>query len=160
MINFLFSIFLFIFLIFSIGGFSTEKVYDGDTILLMARNGSAIKVRLADIDAPEIDEPFGYAAKDYLTEIIKNCQFISIQSKDIDKYGRTIATVTACGHNVNQEMVKMGLAWVYKRYNTDPLLPALEAEAKASRRGLLADPAPVYPEIWRHSKKTVITLFP
>jgi endonuclease YncB( thermonuclease family) len=50
---------------------------------------------------------------------------------------------------VNAEQVRAGYAWVFRRYGEDALLLALEAEAKAARRGLWRDAQPVPPWQWR-----------
>lgn len=54
--------------------------------------------------------------------------------------------------NVNQFMVRVGAAWVYEQYNTDPVLPVLQNEARQQKRGLWSDADPVPPWIWRHRK--------
>ncbi|HAI9081870.1 TPA: thermonuclease family protein, partial [Escherichia coli] len=43
-------------------------------------------------------------------------------------------------------------AWVYEQYNTDPVLPVLQNEARQQKRGLWSDADPVPPWIWRHCK--------
>ncbi len=55
----------------------------------------------------------------------------------------------AGGVNVNRELVRLGLAWRYEAYSKDAALLAAQNEAKAARRGLWADPAPVAPWEWR-----------
>lgn len=46
----------------------------------------------------------------------------------------------------------LGAAWVYEQYNTDPVLPVLQNEARQQKRGLWSDADPVPPWIWRHRK--------
>lgn len=127
-------------------------VYDGDTIVMAKPDAPALKIRLAGIDAPEHDQAYGPEATAALQKLLKGCD-VHFMPQDIDQYGRNVARVTACARDVNAEMVREGAAWVYTRYNTDPALPALEAEARAAKRGLWAAPAPVNPEIWRHREK-------
>lgn len=70
-----------------------------------------------------------------------------------DRYGRILGQVYAPdGMNVNQFMVRAGAAWVYEQYNTDPVLPVLQNEARQQKRGLWSDADPVPPWIWRHRK--------
>jgi hypothetical protein len=57
-----------------------------------------------------------------------------------DCYGRTLSRVYVGAQDVNAEMIREGAAWVYRQYNRDPLLPPLEAEARAARRGLWSLP--------------------
>ena len=54
--------------------------------------------------------------------------------------------------NINQFMVRAGAAWVYEQYNTDPVQPVLQNEARQQKRGLWSDADPVPPWIWRHRK--------
>jgi endonuclease YncB( thermonuclease family) len=131
--------------------FEVVAVYDGDTIVMARQDTPAIKIRLADIDAPEHDQDYGSEARQVLQKLLDGCH-VHFMPVDIDHYGRNVAMVTACGKNVNAEMVRQGAAWVYTRYNKDESLPALEADAKAAKRGLWANPAPINPEDWRHAK--------
>lgn len=69
------------------------------------------------------------------------------------RYGRILGQVYAPdGMNINQFMVRAGAAWVYEQYNTDPVLPVLQNEARQQKRGLWSDADPVPPWIWRHRK--------
>ena len=74
-----------------------------------------------------------------------------MEPTDRDQYGRLVADVILPdGRNLNRELVRAGLAWWYRRYAPhDAELEALEAEARAARRGLWADPHPVPPWEWR-----------
>jgi endonuclease YncB( thermonuclease family) len=53
---------------------------------------------------------------------------------------------------LNKELVKLGLAWHYKQYNSDPEFSQLESEARALRIGLWSHPNPVEPWNYRHNK--------
>ncbi|MDR8439507.1 nuclease, partial [Acinetobacter baumannii] len=67
-------------------------VTDGDTITVLDRSNNQIKVRLADIDAPEKSQPFGAKAKQALSDLTFN-RNVYIQEKGYDKYHRLIGTV-------------------------------------------------------------------
>ena len=71
-----------------------------------------------------------------------------------DKYRRTLADVILPdGMNLNQELVKQGWCWWYRKYAPgDTLLEQLEREAREIRKGLWADPQPVPPWEWRKQK--------
>jgi micrococcal nuclease len=72
-----------------------------------------------------------------------------------DKYGRTLADVLLDdGTNLNQELVKQGWCWWYRKYAPgDTVLEGLETEAREAKKGLWVDPAPVAPWIFRYSRK-------
>jgi len=108
-----------------------------------------VKVRLAGIDAPERDQPFGQRRRQSLSELAFG-QPATVMVQKTDEYGRTVGTVTVGGVNVEAEQVRRGLAWVYRKYSDDARRLALEAEAKAARRGLWADANPMPPWAWRH----------
>lgn len=70
---------------------------------------------------------------------------------DTERYGSTVAEVILPdGRNLNQELVRAGLAWWYQRYARGAtVLAALEQEARDAKRGLWSDPRPVPPWEWR-----------
>lgn len=124
-------------------------VADGDTLTLLTAARQEVRVRLAEIDAPEKAQPFGQSAKTSLSALCfrKPAQ---VQPVATDRYDRTVGRVTCAGVDANAEQIRRGLAWFYRAYGHDPALKALEAEARASRRGLWADPQPIPPWDWRH----------
>jgi endonuclease YncB( thermonuclease family) len=125
-------------------------VTDGDTLAVL-RDGRAVKVRLAGIDAPEKAQPFGQRAKQALDAMVYG-QAVTVDPRDTDRYGRTVADVRAAdGRHVNAELVAAGMAWWYRRYAPgDRELEQAEARARAARAGLWADAHPVAPWDWRH----------
>jgi hypothetical protein len=71
-----------------------------------------------------------------------------------DRYGRTLGRVNCAGVDANAEQVRRGMAWVYERYAAkDSPLHAVQAEAKAARRGLWQDARPVPPWEWRVARR-------
>lgn len=124
-------------------------VADGDT--LTARCGQQqIKVRLAEIDAPEKKQPFGLRSKQSLSEMCFNKQAV-ITAQGTDRYRRTIARVVCDGTDANAEQLKRGMAWVYEKYVKDKSLYAVQDEARGLKTGLWADADPVPPWVWRHT---------
>jgi micrococcal nuclease len=45
-------------------------VHDGDSITLLTNERRPVKIRAADIDAPELGQPFGDAAKQAMSELL------------------------------------------------------------------------------------------
>jgi micrococcal nuclease len=78
---------------------------------------------------------------------------VAILQRDIDRYKRTVAEIILPdGRNLNQELVRARLAWWYRQFaKRDSVLPALEQEARAAKRGLWSDPSPVPPWEWRNA---------
>jgi endonuclease YncB( thermonuclease family) len=123
-------------------------ISDGDTItVLVARD--PVKVRLANIDAPESGQPWGSRSKQSLSELCAGAQ-ARLETQGKDRYGRTIATVFCNGTNANREQVRQGMAWIFDRYaRWDSPLYAMQREAKLAERGLWSDPQPMPPWEWR-----------
>ena len=128
-------------------------VGDGDTLTVRTDDGRRVRVRLAGIDAPEHDQPYGAAATRSLTALALN-RTVRVRRVAEDDYGRVVGAVFAGGRDLDAEQVRRGMAWVYRRYARSRRLYALEAEAKQARRGLWADPNPIPPWDWRHGGKT------
>jgi endonuclease YncB( thermonuclease family) len=102
-----------------------------------------VKVRLADIDAPEATLPLGSRSRQSLAAICFN-KVARLHVHGKDRYGRTIATVYCAGIDANAEQVSRGMAWVFDRYGRpDTSLHALQEEARAAARGLWSDPEAV-----------------
>ena len=78
---------------------------------------------------------------------------MEVKQEDRDHYGRIVGRVYTEGLDVNAEQIKRGMAWIYRKYNRDRSLLALEQEARGAKRGLWIDPNPVPPWEYRHGSK-------
>lgn len=132
---------------------TVTQVADGDTLTLLAHDGGTLRVRLAGIDAPEKDQPFGQDARESLAQRVLH-RPVTIDLHKKDRYGRHVARVMQAGQDVNLAQVEAGLAWHYKAYAQEqaPAERARYAEAedaaRRQHRGLWSQPAPVAP--WVH----------
>ena len=151
------SRFLIIFsIIFSVLQLSAEeeikivRVIDGDTVLAESR-GTEIKIRLSEIDAPEMGQPFGTNSKKCLSELIRENSGLKFKSDGQDGYGRSLGWLMADQINLNYEMVKRGCAWVYDRYVVDKTIYSFQNGARLKKLGLWRSQNPVKPWIWRRS---------
>lgn len=127
-------------------------VHDGDTLTCLTATQQQLRVRLAEIDAPESAQPWGVRSKQALSDLCFN-QTATLTVQDTDRYGRTVARVQCAGRDANAEQVRAGMAWVYRQYLRDSSLLSLETDAKTARRGLWADAAPVPPWDWRRGRR-------
>ena len=128
-------------------------VIDGDTLVVL-HNNAKVKIRMANIDAPEKDQPFGMQARQVMFGMVFKKQ-VHIDSVTVDKYGRTVALVTMNGLNINEEMVKRGMAWEYSYYKPGRIYMALQSEAQQEHRGLWSQTNPIAPWIWRRTHPSV-----
>ncbi len=127
-------------------------VSDGDTITVL-HNGKGERIRLHGIDCPEKRQAFGKRAKQFTSTLVFG-KTVTVQVVDRDRYGRTVGEVLLPdGRSLNHELVRAGLAWMYRRYTNDQSLSDLEEEARVARRGLWADPHAVPPWEWRIMRK-------
>ena len=121
-------------------------VQDGDTLTIRQDNGIATRIRLWGIDAPEKRQAYSNASKRHLSNLAFGKR-VMVLVRDTDRYGRTVAEIILPdGRNANQEMLKAGYAWWYRKYApNDRVLENLEGEARKDKRGLWADPHVVPP---------------
>lgn len=126
-------------------------ISDGDTLTARCGASSAyreVKVRLAEIDAPEKRQAFGQRSRASLAAMCFG-RIAVLRTAAKDRYGRSVARVSCGDIDANAEQVSRGMAWVYTRYQTDRGLTRMEAEARERRMGLWADRAPEPPWEWR-----------
>ena len=135
-----------------------QKVVDGDTILLTDDYGKLHKVRLLGIDAPEIDQSFGFESREMLVNLVEGERVI-IDSRKKDRYKRILGKIYLDDMDVNLTMISKGLAWHYKRYRKDqlkrdiPIYSEAEQTAKDNAIGLWSDTAFIPPWEWRQNKR-------
>ena len=138
-------------------------VYDGDTFILQSDN-QYHRIRLASIDAPELDQPYGLEAKRALSKLVLY-QHVIATTKGIDKYQRHIAKVYAPTElspmwsdalvetEANNYMLAKGLAWHYSAFdlfdNEFEKHMKLENYARDNKLGLWYQEKPTPPWMWR-----------
>lgn len=96
------------------GPIRVNCVVDGDTLWFKGD-----KIRIADIDAPEIFPPHcrdekhaGEMARDRLVVLLNAGGFTLVAEwRDTDRYGRKLRTVTRDDRSVGETLVEDGLAW-------------------------------------------------
>lgn len=87
-------------------------VIDGDTIVIKKQH-----IRIAGIDAPELEHPFGQPSKWAMVRLCKG-QVITADVKDELSYGRLVATCyLPDGRDIAAELVKLGLAVDWPKYS-------------------------------------------
>ena len=130
-------------------------VLDGDTTEVV-HNGRPERIRLNGIDCPEKGQAYGRRAKEATSDLAFG-KDVTLKRYGLDKYGRTIGDVILPnGQVLNQELVRAGLCWWYRKYAPDnATLQTLEAEARAAKVGLWRDPDPIPPWVFRRLKRGV-----
>ena len=128
------------------------RVIDGDGLIADIAGFGKLNIRLAHIDAPEQGQPWGGESKQELARLLgyANVQFRLLYR---DQHARAVAVVWSGNTVINEEMVRLGHAWVYERYvpsSYRPRYQALMEKARQSRSGLWrTGSTPIPPWEWR-----------
>ena len=111
------------------------QVVDGDTYKILNR-GNLQVIRLANVDAPELDQYYGKVVKAAVSNLLLGCE-ITIDSAGMDWYGRTIAGVTVDGMSLDSLLIANGWAWNYVQYSkNNPQLAEYEKLARNAKAGM------------------------
>lgn len=78
-----------------------KKITDGDRIEIM----SGKRIRIASLDAPELSERGGKAAKEQLSKLVRGKE-IGISNELFKSYGRSVRQVTVRGKSINKLVQK------------------------------------------------------
>ena len=145
------------------GQFKVTRVTDGDTVKVTG-NDVKMTIRLVGIDAPETSkkknqpgQPFSQKSTKHLAGLVLN-KSVEVKSYGTDRYGRTLGVIFVGEKNVNLEMVKVGLAEVYRGQPAKglDLKPYWNAETEAKKAGIgmwaLGDKY-ISPKEWRRMHK-------
>ena len=124
-------------------------VTDGDTLWVKPDSGGAArKLRLLGVDAPEICQSGGPAARDLLAQLALQRR-VTVKVSYYDRYGRGLATVALDGQDLGASMVRAGQAWSYGWRGRPGLYAAEETLARESRSGVFAAAHPESPRAFR-----------
>lgn len=91
-----------------------DCIVDGDTFWLEGQ-----KIRIADIDAPEVDGNCPYErdlalkSRNRLLDLLNAGDF-AVQPEGKDRYGRVLAVVTRAGLSIGKQLIDEGLARSWK----------------------------------------------
>ena len=127
-------------------------ISDGDTFTLLTPDKQQVKIRLAEIDAPESGQPYGNKSKQALSGLIFS-KDVRVVIQTTDRYGRTVGRPYVGSLDICEEMVRMGAAWAYREYLIDKGLLTLESDARSGKRGVwgLSEAQNMPPWEWRQS---------
>ena len=128
------------------------KVTDGDSITIF-QEGEELRIRLAEIDAPERGQPYWRKSREALAKYVAGKE-VEVVEVDIDRYERIVGQVYLGDLWVNGALVRGGFAYVYPEYATSSRLYAFEQEAKERKTGIwkLPEKERIKPWVWRKKK--------
>ncbi|MFD2836692.1 thermonuclease family protein [Azotobacter vinelandii] len=130
------------------------RVQDGDSLTCLSPARQRIEVNLADLDAPEIGQPYGQLAQLQLFRMVYN-KDVKLEAVEQRRYGSKTAHVYLGETHINEELVRQGSAWANVGTEGESKLAKLEAEAKSQQRGLWGLPQNEIdpPWQWRSNRK-------
>jgi endonuclease YncB( thermonuclease family) len=133
-------------------------VIDGDTIDVLTLKLGTVRIRLSGIDAPEAGQAFGRNAKAALSRLAYT-RTANIERHKRDRFGRLVGKVVIGERDIALEMLLQGMAWHYKRFESEqePIdrvrYAEAESMARSARAGLWNDAAPEPPWVFRSERQ-------
>ncbi len=106
----------------SLRQYNGQYCYDGDTCYI-TMNGIKKKIRLLELDTPEISKPkcnaeleIGIKARDYLNDLIANASTIEFKTEYLEDYfGRVLSYLIIDGEDASSKIIENQLGVVYDR---------------------------------------------
>ncbi len=110
------------------------RVWDGDSFNLLVK-GKIVSTRLVNVDAPELNQPYGKESQKHLSELLlgKDVEFDSI---GLDKYKRELVLIYVEGERLDSLVIRKGWAWHYVNYSKDEMLATNQTLAVEEKLGL------------------------
>jgi micrococcal nuclease len=122
---------------------SVMSVEDGDSVVVKMEN-EQIALNLAGVDAPELSQPNGLQARQFLSDLTLGKTVTVRLTGGTDRMAR----LEVAGVDVTEALVRGGMGWHCPRYADDRELTRAEAEARSAKRGLWSVAQPTPP--WLH----------
>ena len=128
---------------------TVTRVIDGDTLWVQTSTRSKpLKVRIQAIDAPEICQAGGVAARDALKSRVFG-KGVLLFTGARDNYNRTVARVDVQGEDVGSWLVGGGHAWSLGHFQSAGPYASEQLRAQIVRRGIFSGGTPEHPKEFR-----------
>jgi endonuclease YncB( thermonuclease family) len=132
------------------------QVLDGDSIMVEDAQQRQYIIRVAGIDAPELDQDHGKRSRKFLAGLVGD-KVVSVSTSRMDRNGELVGRVLLFGRDVGLEMIMAGHAWHYKKFQNEQserdrqLFEGAELHARKSRFNLWSANTPTPP--WEFRKE-------
>lgn len=136
--------------------------HDGDTCHVGVAEAMWLNVRLAGIDAPEVQgrskkvgQELGAQSRDYLNDLLKG-KTVTIRQVDLDPYNRPVVELTLDGKLINTQLLEQGFAEMYRgktKRLDKTIYETAEKTAKDAKRGIWGLAHYVSPKDFRSQQK-------
>ena len=123
---------------------TVTRVIDGDTMEIVTAQEEKT-IHLANIDCPEVNQPFGRAAARFVKETVEG-KMVGVVSMGRDLFGERFAEIVLVpgGKSLNYLLVQNGLAWANRETGIESLIK-LQTAARKDSVGLWAQNNPIPP---------------
>lgn len=128
------------------------KIQDGDSILIAIKGKKSIPVELGGIDCPELEQDFGKEASDFTKSFVYRKK-VAVEIKTYNADGVIVARASVDGKDLSLALIEAGLAWYYKKYDSDRMLSKAQKKAKKAKKGLWSLPKPTPPWTFRETQE-------
>ena len=125
-------------------------IYDGDTVKIHTETGD-FKLRLSEIDAPELSQPDGKKARRALSKLCQKNAIIDVDISGTDRYNRQLGRLQCNHRDVAMALVANGYAWHYAYYSHNSELASAQINAQVHHLGLWKNLEAIAPWDWRKS---------
>ena len=127
-------------------------VHDGDTLTVEPlKGGDLVKVHLYGVECPEINQPYGETARDFVQKLTLFKE-IDVQpaAQDTNRQDNAVIVEVPGMGDLQALLLSEGLAWVYPQVCKDcETWAAMQAQARIWRKGLWIAKEQVPPWEWR-----------
>ncbi|MDL2231296.1 thermonuclease family protein [Porphyromonadaceae bacterium OttesenSCG-928-L07] len=128
------------------------RVSDGNTIKVVTNKDEQYIVKLYGIDAPDLEQSFGEEAYELVSRLCLDRK-VHVEKKKGGKKNVIHGVVWAGDINVNEELLRSGLAWHYRMIDNSPRYHDFEKDAKEKELNIWSEKNPTAPWIFRKTKK-------
>jgi micrococcal nuclease len=125
---------------------------EGDMLQVTTGDGVEHTVRLADIDTPDLRQPFAAESQQALTDLALG-KHVRVVSLYVDKHRRHIGTVQMGDVSIGELLIEQGFAWHYLKQSDAESLSRAQANAKAKGLNIWSEASPVSPWDYRQAKR-------
>tara|TARA_Y100000310_G_C20567196_1_gene756112 strand:+ start:98 stop:553 length:456 start_codon:yes stop_codon:yes gene_type:complete len=112
-----------------------KKVIDGDTVQIeWAERDFPFRMRLRDIDAPELNNKGGHEAKSHLQNLVegKEVEILIDPKNRVEKWGRLLGDIMIRGIQISEEMTRFGHAVPFDQ-RRETMLPNIHKELRLNQ---------------------------
>lgn len=130
------------------------SVLKGDTVIV-ARGNDLLHVSIAGVACPELDQSFGWDARQFLCDRLLG-EVVIVDAIGMNHDGYIVGVVKYGNLNIGLELIRAGMAWHNSRLYHDNGMASLEKMMRDGRIGLWVESNPIPPWVFKTSSRSII----